>query len=64
MATLREIRNAMLDDMVSQGVDPYDILRYKDDFDLRLRVRVTVEMETILVPPMPAHRGQRRQHKS
>lgn len=38
MATLREIRNAISADMHADGVDPYSIFEYKENFKQSVRI--------------------------
>lgn len=60
MASLREIRNALLDELRSQGMDPDDVLEAKDSFDLAVRrITLTVELEPIDIPAVPRRKGQK-----
>ena len=60
MASLREIKWALLDKLCSEGMDPDDVLEAKDSFDLAVRrITVTVELEPIDIPAVPRHKGQK-----
>lgn len=44
MTTLRDIRNAMADYLSSQGIDSFELSRFKDEMDITIRLSLEIHL--------------------
>lgn len=44
MTTLRDIRNAMADYLSSQGIDSFELSRFKDEMDVTIRLSLEIHL--------------------